>query len=382
MLRLAARAAAALGLLAVVLLPGPPGIAQVSGTPAYTYYMARGQADGLTTNVTVDGLLPVDELVGLSSITAESHLTVGRSDSLAVLPNPGDLVLSLPGTLAALTGVAGLPDYPAAARAEDPSAPTDDVQLAPDAGLGALHLHADASEDSSAASAAITAFHDTIGLLPSFSIGSVQTTSTTKRPDPATFEADATTTVSNVRLLGSLVQIDQITSVSSAKVLGDKLVADASEVTVTGASIAGQPVGITADGITALNQSQALAPTIDALAKPLQASGLQLHTTPRSESVHDGTATAVGGTLALELPVVVQGRPGTVTLTLGQATAEGRPARLRQAPREPRPQPDPAGVRSRRRLPASARSPQGARWRRCPPARRVPRPPRSRRGGS
>src|SRR6185436_2261095 len=97
----------------------------------------------------IDALLPVDEIVGLSSVTAESHLGLGRSDSLAALPDPGDLILTLPGTLAALTGVSGLPDYPAAARSEFPAVPEDDVQLVPDANLGAGALHTDAAEDAS-----------------------------------------------------------------------------------------------------------------------------------------------------------------------------------------------------------------------------------------
>jgi hypothetical protein len=311
-------ALAAVALAATV--PGGPAGGQSTGE-GYDFYSLRALGDGVTADFNLVGFLPIEDLVGLSSITSEAHFGVGRSDALAALPDPGDLVLTLPSTLSALAGVSGLPDYPAAAQADFSSRPVDDVQLVPDAGLGAARLHTEATEEGSAATAFVGHQVDTIGLLPGFSIGSVRTTATARRINEANLEATATTEVSDLRLVGGLLRISQLTSEVTVGVSNGDLRATASKVDVSGVTLAGVPVGITAEGIVGLGQPLGLAPVVDTLLGPLLDQGIQVRVIPASEVVTDTMAVATGAALEIQAPLDVQGYPGTFSLTLGRATA-------------------------------------------------------------
>jgi hypothetical protein len=312
---------ALLGAVLVAIVPVTPAGGQDSGE-GYDFTNLHALADGVTVDFNLEGFLPIEDLVGLSSITSESHLGAGRSDSLAALPDPGDLILTLPGTLSALLGVSGLPDYPAAARADHPSTPVDDVQIVPDANLGAGRLHAEASDQSSSAYAHLGYQVDTIGLLPSFSIATVRTSARTTQINPDTLEAVATSTISGIKLLGGLITIDHMTSEVTASIANDTPKATVSKVVVTGATIAGTPVGITDQGIVGLGSPTALAPVIDALVAPLLQQGIQIRTTPSSTSRTGTTATATGGGLSIRVPLDVQGYPGVLDVTLGRTLAE------------------------------------------------------------
>jgi hypothetical protein len=314
-------ALALLGVVLALVVPVSPARAQ-STEAGYDFANLHALGDGISVTFFLEGFLPIEDLVGLSSVTAESHFGVGRSDSLAALPDPGDLVLTLPGTLSALLGISGLPDYPAAASADNPSTPVDDVQIAPDAGLGAGRLHAEASDVSSSAYAHIGNQVDTIGVLPSFSIGTIRTTAKTTQINPETLESVATTTVSDISLLGGLVQIDQMTSSVTASITNDKPKATVTKVRVTGATLAGMPVGITDQGIVGLGSAPALAPIIDQLLAPLVEQGITIRTTPSSAVTGARTAVASGGGLEIEAHIAVEGYPGLLTVSVGRALAE------------------------------------------------------------
>jgi hypothetical protein len=307
--------------LAVVLPAGGPAGSQ-DGATGYDFYRLHGLGDGVTVDFNLIGFLPIEDLVGLSSVTSEAHFGVGRSDALAALPDPGDLILTLPGTLSALAGVSGIPDYPAAVHAEHPSIPSDTLQLAPDAGLGAGRLSTTAAEDGSSAEAFVGHQVDTIGLLPAFSVGTIRTTASTRRVSATTLQATATTEVSDIRLLGGLVRIGHLSSSVSVGVVNDKPTASAPQVDVTGVTVAGTPVGITSDGIVGLGQAVALAPIIDSLVQPLVEQGISIRTTPATRTVGERTASASGGALEIEVPIDVQGYPATLLVTLGRAVAE------------------------------------------------------------
>ena len=308
--------------LAVVLPAGGPAGGQDDTASGYDYFSLRSLADGVTVDFQLIGFLPIEDLVGLSSITSEAHYGAGRSEALAALPDPGDLILTLPGTLSALAGVSGLPDYPAAAHASFPSQPSDVVQIAPDADLGAGRLSSEAAETGATAEAYVGHQVDTIGLLPSFSVGTIRTTATTRRIGDTTLQSTATTEVSDLRLLGGLLRIGHLTSTVSVGVTNDRLTADAPQVDVSGVTVAGTPVGITSDGIVGLGQAVALAPVVDALVQPLVERGISVRTTPATRTVGERTASASGGALEIEVPLDVQGYPGTVVMTLGRATAD------------------------------------------------------------
>ena len=310
-----------IGAVLVAVVPVTPAGSQDTAS-SYDFLTLHALADGVTVDFNLQGFLPIEDLVGLSTITSESHFGAGRSDSLAALPDPGDLVLTLPGTLSALVGVSGVPDYPAAARADNPATPVDDVQLVPDAGLGALRLHAEAADLGASAYAHVGHQVDTVGLLPGFSIGTVRTTARTNQLNADTLEAVATTSINDLDLLGGLLSIDNITSEVSATIANDQPKATVSKVVVTGATLAGNAVGITDQGIVALGSPTALAPIIDSLVAPLLSQGIKIRTTPSTTEVGDRTAVATGGGLSIQVPLAVQGYPGVLDITFGRALAE------------------------------------------------------------
>lgn len=299
-----------------------PAQGQDGGAAGYEYAALHALADGVTVDFNLEGFLPIEDLVGLSSITSEAHFGAGRSDALAALPDPGDLILTLPSTLSALAGLSGIPDYPAAAHADAASRPVDDIRIAPDAGLGATRLYAEASDTHASAFAHVGHQVDTVGLLPSFSVGTIRTTARTTQVGPSTLEAVATSEVSNLKLLGGLLTIGTLTTEVATEVVDDVPRVTASEVVVSGVTLAGVPVGITDEGIVGLGSAVPLAPIIDDLVAPLLAQGIQIRTTPATSEVGDRSAVARSAALVISVPISVQGYPGILDVALGQALAE------------------------------------------------------------
>jgi hypothetical protein len=314
-------ALALVGLLGASVLPIGSAGGQ-SAAQGYDFVNLHALSDGVTVDFNLEGFLPIEDLVGLSSITSESHYGAGRSDSLAALPDPGDLILTLPGTLSGLLGVSGLPDYPAAASADNPSRPVDDVQIVPDLNLGAGRLHAEAGEDEASAYAHVGHQVDTVGLLPAFSVGTIRTTARTTKVSETSLEAEATSEVSNIKLLGGLVTIGHLTSEVAVEVAGDKPSVRSSKVTVSGATLAGTPIGITDEGIVGLGAPVALAPVIDTLVAPLLAQGISIKTTSAGQEVGDRTAVGRAGALQITVPLDVSGYPGVLAITFGRTLAE------------------------------------------------------------
>jgi hypothetical protein len=317
------RLIAGFGVAALMLAVAPSrSLGQTDDAAGYDFFTVAGVADGITTRLAVKDFLAVEEFAALSTVSAESRLESNRSAALAVLPDPGDLVLALPGTLSGLAGVPGIPDYPAQARAEYPTSPRQEKNLVPDAGLGAARLLAEADEPVSHGLAFVSNMVDTVGLLPGFSVGSIRSETVTRRIDSLAYEAKATTTTNDIRLLGGLVHIGELTNTVTARVDDGRVTASAEETRVSGAELAGTPVGIDADGFTSPNGSQALQPVVDQLAAPLAEQGIAITVTPGSVTQDGGSASAVSGTLRIELKTVLQERyPATISLAFGQAHA-------------------------------------------------------------
>jgi hypothetical protein len=307
--------------LAVAVAAAPASGQTTSEPDGYDFFGVSALADGVTTRVAVEHFLAVEEFVALSSVSAEARLELGRSSALAVLPDPGDLVLGLPGTLAALAGIPGLPDYPAASRADYPTTPTNEVTLAPDAGLGALRLQTQAEEHRAHGRAFITDFVDTVGLLP-LTVGSIKSDSVARRIDPLTYESTATSTVNDINVLKGVLRIAQVTSSVTARVDDGKITATRDETKVSGVTIAGQPVAIDDKGFTSPNGSRALAPLVEAAAAPLAAAGVKVRATPGETTIGPVKGTATSGFLTIEFTTLIRGQyPATVTLSFGKAAA-------------------------------------------------------------
>ena len=323
------RLIAGFGMAALLLAVVPArSTGQTSEAAGYDFFSAAGLADGVTARLVIDEFLAVEEFLSLSSVSAESRLESAQSTGLAVLPDPGDLVLSLPGTVSGLAGIPGLPDYPAAARADHPTAPRDEVSLVPDAGLGSLRLLAEADDAHALARAFVTNLVDTVGLVPGFSVGSIRSESTSRRIDPLTYEVRATTTTNDLRLAGGLFRIAQLTTLVTARVEDGRVTASAEETKISGAEVAGQAVGIDEGGITSPNGSEALQPVVDQVAAPLAQAGYKVTVTPGSVTRGEGEARADSGTLLIEYRTTVQGYAATFTLGMGQSTATVSAGRL------------------------------------------------------
>ena len=196
------------------------------------------------------------------------------------------------------------------------------LPLVPDATLGVGRLHAEASDHESSAFAFVGNQVDTIGVLPSFRIGSVRTTARTTQVNESTLEVVATSEVSDLDLLGGLLSIGHLTSEASTEIVDDTPSVTASKVTVSGATIAGVPVGITEAGIVGLGSATALAPIVDSLVAPLVEQGITVRTTPSRRTVGDRTAVAEAGALLISVPLDVQGYPGILDITFGRTLAE------------------------------------------------------------
>lgn len=316
------RLIAGLGMAALLLVVVPTrSVGQTDEGAGYDFFSASGLADGVTGRVVIDEFLAVEEFASLSSVSAESRLESGRSSSLAVLPDPGDLILTLPGTAGGLAGMPGLPDYPAAARADDPTQPKDEVTFAPDGGLGAGRLLAEADQEHALARAFVSDLVDTVGVVP-LTVGSIRSESMSKRLDPLTYEVKATTTTNDIRLVNGLFRIGQLTTLVTARVEDGRVTASAEETRISGAEVAGQPVGIGQDGFTAPNGSTALQPVVDQLVAPLLDQGFTVTVTPGSVTQGDGQATADSGTLLIEYRTKLNGTYDTTfSIGMGRSAA-------------------------------------------------------------
>ena len=316
------RLIAGCGVAALLLVVVPArSLGQTDDGAGYDFFSVAGLADGVTGRVVIDEFLAVEEFASLSSVSAESRLESGRSSALAVLPDPGDLVLTLPGTAGGLAGIPGLPDYPAAARADDPTQPRDEVTLAPDGGIGAGRLLAEADPDHALGRAFVSNLVDTVGVVP-LTVGSIRSESTSRRLDPLTYEVRATTTTNDVRLVNGLFRIGQLTTLVTARVEDGEVTASTEETRISGAEVAGQPVGIGPDGFTAPNGSTALQPVVDQLVAPLLDQGFTVTVTPGRVTEDNGQATADSGTLLIEYRTKLQGTyETTVSIGMGRSTA-------------------------------------------------------------
>ena len=300
----------------VLLAPVPASAQGADTTRVYSFYAVHAAADGVSAQFVVEGLLPVDEFVGLSSVTSDADLGPLRATSLAALPDPGDLVLTLPGTLSALAGISGLPDYPAAASADHPSVPEDEVVFAPDAGLGVGHLRAEATADRAAASASVADLRDTVGLLPSLSIGSIRTTVETVRRRPGVLEATATSELGDVRLTGGLLRIAEVTSTVHVTRSTEHSRPTAPTSRSPAWSWRAPRWGSRVTGSWVWGSPSRSAPAVERLRRPLDAAGVEVKTTPGHREVGEGEITADGGSLDISAPLSVDGYPGRFVLRL------------------------------------------------------------------
>ncbi|MBV9665274.1 MAG: hypothetical protein JOZ37_15005 [Actinobacteria bacterium] len=288
-----------------------------AAAPTLDFVNAFGNADGIQTTLELDNALPIQRVVDLTTVSAEARLSLAQSTALAALPDPGDTVISLPGTVGGLTGTSGLPSYPAAVRADYPLTPRQAVVVgSADSGVTA-GLEADATANRAAAEARVG---HVAGTAAPATIGQVRTSVESKTTGPGRFAVTATSETSDIELLDGQATIANVRSLTELTLEDGIARVVNRRVDVSGAYVLGTPVAITDEGVVAPGGAHALDPVVAQAAAPLAAQGVSVHLTTSNQDVHGSRATAVGGGLEIDTPVMVGNFPGRLQMVIGRTS--------------------------------------------------------------
>ena len=242
---------------------------------------------------------------------AQASIGSGLARSAASLPFPGDVVIAGPGLFYTVTGLTLPGSYPFYVAAEYPTAP--EAKLADPSGQ---YLLSASATDHSAASAAQAVFGPPEG----GSGGSRTRTSIETEPDGSAV-ATAESVSEALSLGGGVLKIAAVRSTSVTKLAaGATEPATSRSLSVQGASVAGQPVTIDADGIHAAGGAAPL--PLGAGADQISAALVQSGLSARVLRESDG---AVGGAEVLEVrsrhPLPFAGNPeGVFSWRIGKVT--------------------------------------------------------------
>jgi hypothetical protein len=310
----ALRPLAALGLaIAAVGMPVRAD-GQVPGSGGSEFYSADAVASGVFVEVVVNNLTVVNQLVGLSTGTSTAHLSTDGISAKAAMPDPGDLVVSAPGLLAAAAGLANLPSYPLQVEASYPDAPHVELAVVPNLDLRGGNLVADAAVDRASASTQVDRAA-ALGVVAGFGVAAVGTEARAIRRSATDITATATSDVTDITLLDGLVHIASVSSHLTARIGPSGPIKPEVDTVVSGVSVLGTPVGVDQDGLVLAGAPVALAPVLDTLTQALADQGLQVRLAPSVVSA-DGTG-ASSGALVVELATTLGDFPARVRLTFG-----------------------------------------------------------------
>lgn len=154
-----------------------------------------------------------------------------------------------------------------------------------------------------------------------FSIGSLQTTTVDERPDAVTFRSTATSTLSDLALVGGALHIGQLTTIAHVELRDGKATYTTDPVMVSGATLMGTPVGIDEHGISLGPSASSLSPVADAMNQAFASSGFTVHITPAVRKANGTTSSVDSGSLVLSGTSDFQGYPLNYSLQFGGASA-------------------------------------------------------------
>lgn len=274
-----AGAAASLGLAALLVTP-----AQADDTTSGAA-VGTASASGVRTSYDFPGFLVVDTLYDAGGPIAQSVVnSSGGGSSFASFPYPGDTIVNAPALANVGTGQAFPFTYPLYVVTDGNLTPKASAQDA----TGSLVLNAESATRTAESQARLAG--PTAGVIST--TGSLQETSVVIGDDGVmTSIADSVTRgidVDGVLKIGEV----HVRTVSVLKP-GDKKPTTTSTTEVTGVSVAGQPVGLTRDGIAAPGGAQGspYAPVLEALNKALADAGISVALVGDRE-VNGGTSNA------------------------------------------------------------------------------------------
>ena len=276
---MAAGVAATLGLAALMVTP-----AQADDTTSGAA-VGTASASGVRTSYDFPGFLVVDTLYDAGGPIAQSVVnSSGGGSSFASFPYPGDTIVNAPALANVGTGQAFPFTYPLYVVTDGNLTPKASAQDA----TGSLVLNAESAARTAESQARLAG--PTAGVIST--TGSLQETSVVIGDDGVmTSIADSVTRgidVDGVLKIGEV----HVRTVSVLKP-GDEAPTTTSTTEVTGVSVAGQPVGLTRDGIAAPGGSQGspYAPVLEALNKALADGGISVALVGDRE-VNGGTSNA------------------------------------------------------------------------------------------
>jgi hypothetical protein len=296
-----------LGVAALVAL----GWATVPAEPggAAGDYAATASADGVRVGLAVRRFLVVEQFADAGLPSAQAHVdSLGNSRAWAAYPFPGDLVVSVPGTVAGFgpPGLPALPPYPLYASATYPTG------REAEAGGDGLTLRATAEEQAATALASAGHASDEVH------VGATHAAATASRKAGSLTEAVGESTV-EAFTVGDVLRIGRVHSRAAAGVRPGEAISRAAETTVAEVAVGGQPVSIGPAGLTTPGGAVPLPDDDDAAARQaLAQAGISVRYLAPLETETGVVAAGVEVSLVRD----VSGVGETVaTYVLGRATA-------------------------------------------------------------
>jgi hypothetical protein len=280
-------------------------------------------ADGNVVDILIDnttGLAGVHPFSEADFPEAESDFATGPfGTSLATVFWPG----SAGGNFGSLSGELGFPSQlspitsqtndPVKAASAYPAGPASDRYPAGSSG-GVATMESTASSTGTSASADLTG--DSASTVLSFSGAKGSSSSQAS----STASADATTDLSDVKLLGGLIEIGSVTSTAHAASDGTTGTGSATT-TVSGVTVLGQPTTIGANGIVIPKFPGVLGAVTNpivqnAISQVINAFGVTVTEFPATQSAKGAGYTATSGGVSIQIDP-----PSSVAPTLEQATS-------------------------------------------------------------
>ena len=310
--------AAALVVAAGVLGPGTSGGAQTSD--ARPTFSGSSSAVGVRVQLTIPGAPLEDNLIDGGGPTAQVAVdSLGSSNGYAAFPDPGSLVVSLPGLIPGFvpTGAGGLPPVKLPTLPPYPFYVESNRGGSPDATLGSgpYALAAHSAPSSAKASASAGYAGDGVGNV------ALVTSSASLSLQADTVVSTATSEIDAVSI-GPLT-LGRVRATATETLHADGTVTQTSKLDIAGVKIAGLPVSITSDGLYLLGTSIPL-PINGALEQILRGAAISIKVLRAQSFPNRVVAPALVITMPFSVPYYLPqlGRiSGTMVVTFGSATA-------------------------------------------------------------
>ncbi len=284
---------------------------------ASSAFSATVAAQGARILVTVPGGPFTDTPVDAGGPTAQATLdSLGTSQGFAAFPDPGGLVLSLPGLAAGLlaSGVSGLPPIKLPTLPPYPLYVSSDAAITPKASVGAgpYQLGAQSDDRSSRASATAGLRNSAFG-----SVSSLHSEASVSTEVDGAVTAEAVAEIQGLTI-GPL-SVGSVRSTATMARSSDGTVTPSSSLDVDLLRVGGVGVSLKPGGLEVFGLPVPL-PVDAALQGLLKAAGITIEVMP-TQTLEDGISSAA---LRITTPLTLSGigtGPGVVSISLGSVSA-------------------------------------------------------------